>query len=348
MFDATAAGAGAVGQAGEDPASSRRRHRAGGATVATDDEAGLGVAPPIASPVDEEIRAAALEIAKRLSIRPARLDQHARRGSGRLESVPYDGGADDIDLDRTLLALVENPYPADEDVIVRERLRTDRAVVLAVDVSGSMRGDRVRIAAAALGALAGELAPEELAVIAFWSDAAWLSHLHTPTDADGLVRALLELPTRGLTNVAFPLELAARTLSRSAARDRRAVLLSDCVHNAGPDPRLLAGALPRLDVLLDVTKQHDRDLARDLARQGARPRPDGSLASRRRAGAEHDLPALSRGRRPEPRRRLTSSGSARPGRRRRDGRTGRRSRARSDRGRRRGSPRCARPAAARG
>ena len=50
--------------------------------------------------------------------------------------------------------------------------RTRRSVVLLVDVSGSMRGERVRTAAATVGALAGELGRDDLAVMAFWSDAA--------------------------------------------------------------------------------------------------------------------------------------------------------------------------------
>jgi hypothetical protein len=45
-------------------------------------------------------------------------------------------------------------------------------------------------------------------------------------------------------------------------------LLSDCVHNAGPDPRAFAARLPRLDILLDVTGEQDPELARDLARLG--------------------------------------------------------------------------------
>jgi NAD(P)-dependent dehydrogenase (short-subunit alcohol dehydrogenase family) len=53
-----------------------------------------------------------------------------------------------------------------------------------------------------------------------------------------------------------------------AARDARVLLLSDCVHNAGPDPRPLAARLPRLDVLLDVSGEQDAELARDLARLG--------------------------------------------------------------------------------
>jgi Mg-chelatase subunit ChlD len=39
-------------------------------------------------------------------------------------------------------------------------------VVLVVDVSGSMKGERLRTAAAAVGALAGELARDRLAVVA--------------------------------------------------------------------------------------------------------------------------------------------------------------------------------------
>ena len=52
------------------------------------------------------------------------------------------------------------------------------------------------------------------------------------------------------------------------ARDARVVLLSDCVHNAGPDPRPLAARLPRLDVLLDTSGEQDEELARELARLG--------------------------------------------------------------------------------
>ena len=50
-------------------------------------------------------------------------------------------------------------------------------MVLLVDVSGSMRGERIRTAAATVGALAGELQRDDLAVVAFWSDAAMLLQL---------------------------------------------------------------------------------------------------------------------------------------------------------------------------
>ena len=128
---------------------------------------------------------------------------------GELASVRYRGGSDDIDLDRTVEQLVEHPVPEEDDIIVRERVRTRRSVVLLVDVSGSMRGERIRTAAATVGALAAELARDDLAVVAFWSDAAVLSRLGQHVPAQRLLESMLRIPARGLTNIAFPLQVAA-------------------------------------------------------------------------------------------------------------------------------------------
>jgi Mg-chelatase subunit ChlD len=242
-------------------------------------------APDDAVPDAETLRRAR-QIAARLAVPRPRRDLSARRGVGELASVRYRGGADDVDLDRTLEQLVEHPVPDEDDIIVRERVRTRRSVVLLVDVSGSMRGERVRTAAATVGALAAELVRDDLAVIAFWSDAAVLAHLGQRVAAAQLLETMLRIPARGLTNLAFPLDVATYELARVPARDARVVLLTDGVHNAGPDPRPVAARLPRLDVLLDTSGEQDVELARDLARLGR-----GRL---RRAAHYRDVaPALS-------------------------------------------------------
>ena len=131
-----------------------------------------------------------------------------------------------------------------------------------------MRGERIRTAAATVGALASELVRDDLAVVAFWSDAAVLSRFGQPVPALTLLDTMLQIPARGLTNVGFALGVAQRELARVPARDARVVLLSDCVHNAGPDPRGVAARLPRLDVLLDVSGEKDVELGRELAALG--------------------------------------------------------------------------------
>jgi Mg-chelatase subunit ChlD len=242
--------------------------RTGGGPATTDEQGTLASASDLAVAPDPETLRRARQIAARLAVPRPRRDVTARRGAGQIASVPYRGGSDDIDMDKTVEALAEHPVPSDEDIVVREGVRTRRSVVLLADVSGSMRGERVRTAAATVGALAAELARDDLAVVAFWSDAAVLSRLGQRISPQALVEAMMAIPARGLTNLAFPLQVARRELARVPARDARVLLLSDCVHNAGPDPRPFAARLSRLEILLDTTGEQDGDLAHDLARLG--------------------------------------------------------------------------------
>jgi Mg-chelatase subunit ChlD len=207
-------------------------------------------------------------IARRLSLRPRSRDLLTVTGSGRLVSRPYRFGSDDIDLDRTLEALTEHPVPEDTDIIVRERMRSSRAVALVVDLSGSMRGERARVAAATVGALAGVLVDDELAVIAFWQDAVLVKSIAQREPASVIVDRLLRIPTKGLTNIHFALTVGLGELAECRSRFRQGILLSDAVHNAGPDPRLVAARYARLDVLLQTDDEHDAMLGTDLARIG--------------------------------------------------------------------------------
>ncbi|WP_205529031.1 vWA domain-containing protein [Microbacterium halotolerans] len=270
MFEAVGGGAGSTLRAtgGGDPSHAAPRGAGGDGRDFTDEEGAIVGAEAETVEPDPEVRSRAQQIAARLSIPRPRIDVSAPRGAGRLVSLPYQGGSDDIDLDRTLEVLTARPVPDDEDIVVRDRMRTRRSAVLALDVSGSMRGERVRTAAATVGALAGELAHDALAVIAFWSDAAIVHRLGDLVRPSEILDRVLRLPAQGLTNVAFPLELAARQLERAPARESRVLLLSDCVHNAGPDPRPLAARLPRLDVLLDADGENDLELGRELAASG--------------------------------------------------------------------------------
>lgn len=238
-------------------------------TGITDEEAADTAQPGGPERRDPEAYRLARQVAQNLSIRrPRRRSATDRRGAGALRSAPYRGGSDDVDLDRTIEVLAERPIPEDTDIIVRDRVRTLRSVVIAIDVSGSMRGERLRSAAATVGALAGELRDDQLAVIAFWSDAAVLLPMGSPVQPATLLDDLLQMPARGLTNVAFPLELARRELAAASGRDKRVVLLTDAVHNAGPDPRPAAAALSRVDVLLDMAGEKDELLGREIATAG--------------------------------------------------------------------------------
>ncbi|MFT4086533.1 MAG: VWA domain-containing protein [Gordonia sp. (in: high G+C Gram-positive bacteria)] len=241
----------------------------GGGVEFSDDDAEQTEVDAAREAEEAEVVRRALDIASRLARPRPTVREADRSATGRLMSVKFDPDADELDLDRTMESLVEKPVLEEDDIIVRARRRRPRSIALVVDVSGSMRGERVQMAAATVGAVAAHLdQTDRLALIAFWSDAALIAPLGPPPSVPDAIRSLLALPARGLTNVSFPLEVAARQLASAPARYSRVLLLSDCVHNAGKDPREVAARLPRLDVLLDAVGEHDTDLARELAQEG--------------------------------------------------------------------------------
>lgn len=186
--------------------------------------------------------------------------------------------------------------------MVRDRARTKRSVVLALDVSGSMRGERVTMAAATVAAMATELERDALAVIAFWSDAAVLLELGQPVHPMALLDSLLALPAQGLTNVAFPLQVAARQLLRVPAADARVVLALGLRAQRGARSASARGrAAP------------PRRAARHVGREGPRPRPGARPRGPRTPGAHPLAPRHRAGDRPRVRDLTCSSpGSADP------------------------------------
>ena len=159
--------------AGDAPAGST------GQPGTTDEPAGAGRRRRPTAAIDPAVRARARQIAARLAVpRPRRATRPRRSGAGELASLPYRGGSDDIDLDRTIEVLAERPVPEDEDIVVRDRVRTRRV--------GRARWSTSPARCAASGSAPpprrsarwpAELSRDDLAVVAFWSDAAILLHL---------------------------------------------------------------------------------------------------------------------------------------------------------------------------
>jgi len=119
-----------------------------------------------------------------------------------------------------------------------------------VDASGSMAGPGVAMAAVAAAAVvlsAGDrLAPS---VIAFSGDVRVLLRHGARRPPQDLVGDLISLRGHGLTDLAGALRAAAAQLARTDGGERVAVLLSDCLRTAGPDPAAALHGIDRLHVL---------------------------------------------------------------------------------------------------
>ena len=111
-----------------DRSAKPRTATGGGGPATTDEQAELtSVLNDTATGADLEALRRAREIAARLALRRPPRDTAVRRGTGGvLASVPYRGGADDIDLDATVARIAGRAVVEEDDIVVRERISSAR------------------------------------------------------------------------------------------------------------------------------------------------------------------------------------------------------------------------------
>jgi len=214
---------------------------------------------------DEQLRRTAQQLAGRVVVDLARTGTTPTSGVGRLVSTTAAKQAGDLDLDASLepilLGRATNLPAAAEDLSVQAWQRSDTAMCLLVDRSGSMFGERLAAAAVAAAAVVYR-SGADCSVIAFAEDAIVIKAQHEQRSAEQVVSDLLRLRGFGVTNLALALRVAAHQLARSTAKRQITLVLSDCRATTGGDPVADAAALSEMVILAPVDDTKD---ARTLA-----------------------------------------------------------------------------------
>jgi magnesium chelatase subunit D len=226
------------------------------AAAARDPEAAAALLADLAVATDPALRAAARRLAGRVFLRLGRVGPARSRGTRRLgPSRSLEG---DLDLDRTLDGWDpdRSGRPGADDLVTRSWTAHRRAVCLVVDISGSMQGLAVALAAvsAAGVVLANEHGPPRLqpSVLAFGAGVRVLQAQGVRRAPEELLAELVALRGHGTTDLAAGLRAAAAQLASAVADERTVVLLSDCLHTAGDDPAGALGGIDRLHVLVPL------------------------------------------------------------------------------------------------
>ena len=156
----------------------------------------------------------------------------------------------ELDVEATLENLLGKPHPEPGDLIVQRRVDRRHQVVLMVDTSLSMAGEKMALAAVAAAVLALKLRPGDLAVVLFADGARAVSRFGEEVTPAELVRRMLAVPCGGGTDIAAALRLGHAELQRGRDPSRSGLLVSDGVYTSGADPLPAAARFGPLHVLL--------------------------------------------------------------------------------------------------
>jgi Mg-chelatase subunit ChlD len=193
------------------------------------------------------------------------------------KDVPPSALQTDIDLDETLenspLALSDPNYPVtDEDIWMSFNVHRRQAVVLTVDTSLSMTGEKLALTAVALAVVLLQFPEDPVGIVAFENEATVLKRPEERISIDQLVERFLDVPAQGYTHLEdgmkAALKLVRATREGSLARIPSTVLLSDGKYTAGRDPSYLAPRFPHLVVIKMGKERASLELCREMAQRG--------------------------------------------------------------------------------
>jgi Mg-chelatase subunit ChlD len=162
--------------------------------------------------------------------------------------------------------------PRAEDLWMEFQTVRDQAVVLSVDTSLSMTGEKLALTAVALAVVLLQFPDDPVGIVAFENDARVLKSPEEKITIEELLARFLDVPAQGYTHLEAGMK-SALTLLRHVGegRSRRppsCVLLTDGKYTAGKDPAYLAPRFPHLVVLKMGDERSSHGLCEELAKKG--------------------------------------------------------------------------------
>ena len=198
------------------------------------------------------------------------------RRSAALSELPGGAEQSEFDLEETLenapLA-VSGDFPVTEqDIWMSYSAHRRQPVILCVDTSLSMTGEKLALTAVALVVVLLQFPEDPVGIVAFENEAKILKHPSEKISLQQLVERFLDVPAQGYTHLEdgmkAALSLVTQTMGAGQSRFPSTVLLTDGKYTAGRDPAYLAPRFPHLVVLKMGREKASLDLCRELAQKG--------------------------------------------------------------------------------
>jgi Mg-chelatase subunit ChlD len=189
-------------------------------------------------------------------------------------TAPWPEVPGDVAAELNIEETIENqPYRklCPEDLFMDYEQRRRQPVVIAVDTSLSMTGEKLALTAVALAVVLLEFADDSVGIVAFENEATILKYPDERVSVIEFVERFLDVPAQGYTHLEDGLRVSLKLLkniSHAGGRRPSAILLTDGKYTAGADPAYLAQRFHRLLVMKMGYDRASMPLCRELAVKG--------------------------------------------------------------------------------
>lgn len=208
------------------------------------------------------------------------VEQH----SAPLSELPGDADQTDFDFEETL---DQSPYAVasatgqwkvdypltDADLWMSYTTHRRQPVILTVDTSLSMTGEKLALTAVALAVVVLQFPEDPVGIIAFENEAKILKRPEEKISIQQLVERFLDVPAQGYTHLEDGMKAALQLVRAAKAvgggKPPSTVLLTDGKYTAGRDPAYLAPKFPHLVVMKMGKERASLELCRELAKKGS-------------------------------------------------------------------------------
>lgn len=161
----------------------------------------------------------------------------------------YRPGLDEMELEETMENFVGKKCPDYEDIMMVDKEPKPRGVVLMLDTSNSMQREKILIATLAIGVLAYRLRGENFAILTFNNEVNVIKPMEKEMTIEMLLDKMLEIQSRGITNIKLALEKGLLQLSKQVAHEKLGIIATDGWATTGGDPVEIASKYTRLHVI---------------------------------------------------------------------------------------------------
>ena len=191
--------------------------------------------------------------------------------------VPAEAQQIDLDLEETIdespHLLSSNRELTAQDLWMNYSLPRKQPLVLSVDTSLSMTGEKLALTAVALAVVLLQFPEDPIGIIAFENEAKILKRPEERISIQELVERFLDVPAQGYTHLEAGMKAALKMLrtigGAGQGRAYSTVLVTDGKYTAGRDPGYLGPRFPHLVVLKMGRERASLELCRELAKKGS-------------------------------------------------------------------------------